>query len=266
MIRLSRIWRAVSAPLVFLITLILPPWSLSAERYLVLPMELETDRGATNGDATLLRVMPAYNWQINEDWQIVNLDMILLANAPGGTPGLPSNPEPIPSERASGLSDWVHASFFSRITDRETVLGAGFLVSVPTATDPALGSGKWAIGPALRFGWSHGSWRVGAFGGQRWSFAGKEDRADISQLMIRGTILYEPPGNWFFVSAPIVTANWNASRSDRWLIPVGGGLGRKFNLADRQWRASIQFYRNVTKPEGAPDWLARLALTAVIPL
>jgi hypothetical protein len=229
-------------------------------------MEIETDRGAANGDATLLRLMPAYNWKVNDDWQVVNLDLVLLANAPGGRPGSPANPEPVPGERARGLSDWIHASFFSPITDRRTVVGVGFMASVPTATDPALGSGKWAIGPAARFTWSGGNWRVGAFGGQRWSFAGKSDRADISQLMVRGTILYEPPGNWFFVSAPIITANWNAERSDRWLIPLGGGIGRKFGSEGRQWRTSIQLYGNVARPEGAPEWSARLALTAVIGL
>jgi hypothetical protein len=237
----------------------------AAERYLVLPMEVETDRGAANGDATLLRVMPAYNWKVNDDWQVVNLDLVLLANAPGGRPGSPSNPEPIPGGRARGLSDWLHASFFSPITDKNTVIGVGFLASVPTATDPALGSGKWAIGPALRFGWSGGNWRVGAFGGQRWSFAGKSDRADIDQLMVRATILYDPPGRWFLVSAPIITANWNSDREDRWLVPLGGGIGRKFDLSGSELRTSIQFYGNVARPEGAPDWSARLAVTAVIP-
>lgn len=240
--------------------------SAEINRYFVLPMELETDRGATNGDATLLRLMPAYNWAINEDWQIANIDLILLANAPGGTPGLPSNPEPIPGDRARGLSDWIHASFFNPINDRGLVVGAGFLASIPTATDPTLGSGKWAIGPAMRVAWRHQAWRLGAFGGQRWSFAGKEDRADVSQLMIRATVLYEPEGNWFFVSTPVITANWHSPSNDRWLIPLGGGIGRKFDLAKRQWRASVQFYGNVAKPTGAPDWSARLALTAVIPL
>jgi len=252
--------------LMVLAALFAVPASWGAERYFILPMEMETDRGAANGDATLLRLMPAYNWQINEDWQVVNLDLILLADAPGGRPGSPGNPEPIPGGRATGLSDWIHASFFSPLRDGNLVVGAGFLASIPTATDPALGSGKWAAGPALRFSWQSDNWRIGAFGGQRWSFAGKSDRADISQLMIRGTVFYDPPGNWFLVSAPIITANWNAERGERWLVPLGGGLGRKFTLVDRQWRASLQFYGNVAKPAGAPDWSLRLALTAVIPL
>jgi hypothetical protein len=238
------------------------------QRYFVLPMELETDGGAANGDATLLRFMPSYNWGVGENWQILNVDMILLADAPGGVPGRPGNPEPepepVPGDRARGLSDWIHASFFNPIRESGPVVGVGFLASAPTATDPALGSGRWGIGPALRFAWNSDSWRVGAFGGQRWSFGGNEDRADFSQLLIRGTVLYEPEGPWFFVSAPIITANWKASRGDRWLVPLGGGIGRKFGPRGRQWRASVQFYGNAARPEGAPAWSARLGLTAVL--
>lgn len=249
----------------WLLLLVTWPDANAAERLFVLPMELETDRGADNGDATLLRLMPAYNWRVGENWQVVNLDLVLLANAPGGVPGRPSNPEPIPGDRARGLSDWIHASFFNQLDREGLIVGAGFLASIPTATDPALGSGKWAMGPALRAVWRQGSWSVGAFGGQRWSFAGEDDRGDVNQLMIRGTVLYQPAGDWFFVSAPIITANWNAERGNRWLVPVGGGVGRKFDLTGRQWRASIQLYGNAVKPDGAPDWSARLALTAVIP-
>jgi len=257
-----KVWQIVY--LLLPISLLSQP-GFAAERLFVLPMELERDGGAANGDATFLRLMPAYNFQINEDWQVVNLDLILLADAPGGRPGNPVNPEPVPGGRARGLSDWIHASFFNPTRETGPVVGVGFIASVPTATDPALGSGKWAIGPALRFSWRKDAWIIGAFGGQRWSFAGKEDRFDVNQLMIRGTVLYEPDGNWFFVSTPIITANWNSDRDERWLLPLGGGVGRKFRIGGNQWRTSVQFYGNVIKPKGAPDWSARLALTAVIP-
>jgi hypothetical protein len=241
-------------------------WTSATERLFVLPIELETDRGAANGDATMLRVMPAYNWRISESWQVVNLDLLLLANAPGGVPGWPGNPEPIPGNRARGMSDWIHASFFNQVGDGTGfVVGAGFMASLPLATDPALGSGKWAAGPALRIVWRQGPWTVGAFGGQRWSFAGKPERADISQLMVRGTIRRQIGSRWYFVSAPIITANWNSASGERWLVPLGGGFGRRFMLGGNDWGASIQFYDNVLKPEGAPDWSVRLALTTVIP-
>ena len=215
----------------------------------------------------MLRLMPAYNWQIGESWQIVNLDLVLLANAPGGVPGRPGNPEPIPGGWARGLSDWIHASFFNPIGDDDGVgAGVGFMIGVPTATDSTLGSGKWAIGPALRIVWRHGSWNIGAFGGQRWSIAGKSDRADISQLMMtRATIRRQLGDGWFFVSAPIITANWNVKSENRWLIPLGGGFGRHFKVGGNDWAASVQLYANAVKPTGAPDWSIRLSIVSAIP-
>ena len=238
----------------------------NGERYFVLPTEIETDRGAANGDATLLRLMPAYNWKINPDWQIVNLDLVLLADAPGGVPGWPGNPEPIPGDRTTGLSDWIHASFFNQLKEGGLVVGAGFITGFPTATDPALGSGKWTLGPALRAVWRSDTWTIGGFGGQRWSFAGKSNRADISQLMIRATIRRRLPGKWYFVSAPLITANWNAESGNRWLVPLGGGFGRAFRIGRTDWAPSLQFYSNVIRPDGAPDWSVRLSLIAAIPL
>ncbi len=244
--------------------LLLSEISTAAARQFLLPIELETDRGAANGDATLLRLMPAYNLKVNDDWQVVNLDLVVIANAPAGVPGRPGNPEPVPGGRARGLSDWIHASFFNPLNDRPFALGAGFMLSVPTATNDALGSGKWAAGPAFRFSYQADRWRLGAFGGQRWSFAGDSNRADISQLLMRGTFLFNLSPKWFFVSTPIITANWNADRGKRWLVPLGGGVGRKFMFRGGQWRTSVQFYGNVVKPAEAPDWSVRLAVTAAI--
>jgi len=239
--------------------------SASEGRFFALPIDLETDGGAANGDATFLRLMPAYQWR-GEQWRLQNLDLILLADAPGGVPGRPGNPEPVPGDQATGLGDWIHASFFTTLNDDGLIWGIGPMFSIPTATDPALGSGKWAIGPALRVTWRQGFWNVGGFGGQRWSIGGDSDRADISQFMMRGTIRRQLSAGWYLVSSPIITANWNAPAGERWLIPVGGGLGRSFNLGKNTWAISLQGYANVVRPEGAPKWSARVSLIAVIPI
>lgn len=243
-----------------------PEAAMADTRYFVLPTEIETDRGAANGNATLWRFMPAYEFEGKDDWRLQNLDLILLADAPSGVPGRPGNPSPVPGGRATGLSDWIHATFVTTKNREGLIAGGGLMISIPTATDPALGSGKWAIGPAFRITWRGGAWNIGAFGGQRWSFAGKSSRADTSQLMIRGAIRRQLPNRWFLTSAPIITANWNADSSDRWLIPLGGGVGRSFRIADKDWAISVHGYQNVVRPEGAPRWSARIAFVAVIPI
>lgn len=233
---------------------------------LLLPIEFEGDNGATNGNANLIRLLPAYEWPRRSRWRIQHLDLITLASAPGGLTGGAGNPEPVQGPRAAGLSDITHLSFYSPTPRGSILWGAGAAIGFPTATDDVLGSGKWSAGPALRLTYRKGPWNLGFVGAQRWSFAGDASRADIDQLMVRGAFRRQLGEHWYLVSAPIITANWNATSGERWLVPLGGGIGRKFNLTGRPWTASVQAYANVLRPTGAPTWSIRLTLTAIIPL
>ncbi len=230
-----------------------------------LPIEIERDSGANNGDATIIRFLPVYSLPIHRDWRLVNLDLVTLADAPGGVPGRASNPNPVPGPRVFGLSDWIHVSLLEPESSSAFLWGVGAALSVPTATDEVLGSGKWAAGPALRLTYRSGPWNVGAIAAQRWSFAGDSDRGDINQLMIRGALRYGLPHDWFLLSAPIINANWDAASGQRWLVPLGGGLGRTFEIASRRWALSLQGYYNAVRPSGAPDWTVRLGIIAVLP-
>lgn len=230
-----------------------------------LPMELDHDFGATNGDATFLRFLPLWSLPLSDGWRLVNLDLVTLADAPGGVPGGPINPNPTPGDRAFGLSDLVHTSLLTPEDQGAFVWGAGLTLGIPTATAVVLGSGKWSLGPAVRVTWRTGPWNLGAVAAQRWSFAGDGSRADLNTLLIRGTFRYLLAGPWYLVSAPIVTANWNAPAAQRWLVPIGGGPGRTFHLGPGRWAASLQVYYNAIRPDGAPDWALRLQLIAAIP-
>jgi hypothetical protein len=98
-----------------------------------------------------------------------------------------------------------------------------------------------------------------------WSFAGSDNRKPVSQLMIRGTVRRALPNNWYFVSAPIITANWNRP-DQKWLVPLGGGFGKVYRFGSNPWAFSLQGYYNVIKPDAAPDWSVRLSVVAAIPL
>jgi hypothetical protein len=235
-----------------------------ASTHFALPIELEGDYGAPNGNALLLRFVPLWRLPVKENWSLVNIDLITLADAPP-LPGSPINPDPIPGRKEAGLSDLVHLSLYTPKPSGKFIWGVGGIVSLPTATEDSLGSGKWAAGPAARIVYKGEIWTMGAILGQRWSFAGDSDRADISSLMIRGSIHRSLGSDWFFVSAPIINANWNAESGNRWLVPVGGGVGKTFRMGTQTWAASVQAYANLIKPKGAPDWSLRMAFVAHIP-
>jgi len=229
--------------------------------FFALPVELDLDSGAANGNANILRIMPLYTFPVLDHWKLVHLDIISLADAPGGTPAFPADPG---AGQTAGLSDLLHASFYTPNRSGNFIWGLGAMVSLPTATDDSLGSGKWAAGPAFRLTYLTSNWNFGAIAGQRWSFAGSSNRADVNQLLVRGAIRRQLPNDWFFVSAPLIVANWDSAGQD-WLVPVGGGIGRRFTLNKHPWAWSVQGYYNVIKPDPAPDWVVRFAIIAAIP-
>jgi hypothetical protein len=232
------------------------------DSFFALPVELEGDSGAANGDATLLRISPLYGSPSTNNWKVIHLSMLTIADAPGGVPGQPGNPDPVPGGgHVFGIGDLTHASFFTPPSSGKAIWGFGAMLGIPIASDRRLGSGKWSAGPAFRFVYRSGPWNFGVFGGQLWSFAGSSNRGDVSQLLMRGAIRRELPNDWFFVSAPVITANWRAE-GQKWKLPLGGGVGKVFRYHSNPWALSLQGYYNVVKPDGAPNWSVRLAVIA----
>ena len=64
---------------------------------------------------------------------------------------------------------------------------------------------------------------------------------------------------WVFVSSPVITANWNASRGERWLVPLGGGIGKIYLVRKNAIGIEVQAFYNVIHPETlpSPDWTLR---------
>ena len=185
------------------------------------PIEIDFDRGAANGNATIMRLMPLASFPMGERWRIINLTLAIVADAPGGVPGRPGNPEPVPGPKVFGLGDLTDAVFFTPPTrSTKLVWGFGPALTIPLATSEQLGSGKWSAGPAFRVAYRPGKWNLGAVAVSLNSFAGDDDRFDVNQLMIRGLIRRRLENRWYFTTNPIITANWNASADQRCSAPV----------------------------------------------
>ena len=243
----------------------IPPPRDNPEKLFILPAEIDFDSGADNGNAVIARLLPLNTISLNNDWQLINAAIFVIADAPGGVPGKPGNPDPVPGPNTVGLGDFIDALFFSRTQSNGFIWGVGPIMSFPIASDDKLGSGKWSAGPAVRIAYNSGPWHFGMLAGNLSSFAGDADRADINQLLVRGLIRRKLNKGWFLKYSPIITANWNAESDQRWLIPLGGGIGKNFKLFSKAAAFSIEAYSNVIKPDGAPDSMFRIALTLPIP-
>jgi hypothetical protein len=231
-----------------------------------LPIEIDFDYGASNGYAIINRYLPLVAFPIGEKWKLINLTHIIIANAPGGVPGRPGNPEPGAGDRVFGLSDLTNAVILTPPPPSKSfVWGFGPALVIPIATDERLGSGKWLTGPTLRIAYRPGEWNLGALIVNLWSFAGDSNRKEVNQLLIRGLIRRRLGGGWYFTSNPIITANWKAESGQQWLLPFGAGIGRCFEIGSLPVAFAVHYYHHVIKPDGAPDGLFRLDFIIPVP-
>ena len=78
-------------------------------------------------------------------------------------------------------------------------------------------------------------------------------------------INYNLDKGWYLITDMILTANWQADSSNRWTIPLGGGVGKMFAIGSQKMNTKIEAYYNVEKPDGAPDWSLSWTLQFLFP-
>ena len=206
-----------------------------------LPLQNNTDFQLLPGDRVLniLNVQPVYPVNLGRV-NLINRLIAPILSAPIGA-----------DDRKSGLGDLVYTAFFSPAEPSKVTWGVGPVFLVPTATDDALGTGKWGIGPSAVVFASVGLVAFGGLVNNIWSYAGDDSRGDVNLFLIQPFAYYNLRDGWYFLSAPILTANWEAESGSRWTIPLGGGVGRLFAIGKQKVNANVQGYGYVEHPADA---------------
>jgi hypothetical protein len=221
------------------------------------PFQNNFNFGAGPKDATIyvLNVQPVIPLRLTEDWNLITRIITPIINQPSLFDG---------ADSAFGLGDINPTFFLSPAKPGELIWGVGPTFTMPTATDSLLGTRKWSMGPAAVALTIQGPWVFGALANQQWSFAGWGDQ-DVSQLLIQPFVNYNLPDGWYLTSAPIITANWEASSGNKWTVPVGGGVGKLFKLDKLPVNTQLQAFYNVERPDFAADWQLRFQLQFLFP-
>jgi hypothetical protein len=218
-----------------------------------LPFKFTFDYGAPNGEASFLNIQPVIPITVG-DWNYINRIIVPLIDTPGQVAGTPEIPNPPPGDGATGLGDINYSLFVSPAKPKGFIWGLGASIMLPTASDSQLGSEKWSAGPTgvvlVQPKW-------GTYGGlvrHLWSFAGDDDRASVNQTLFEPFLNYNLDKGWYLVTDLIILANWQADSSNRWTVPLGGGVGKLLKIGDQAINVRTEAYYNVEKPDSAPDW------------
>lgn len=238
-----------------------------------LPIDYTFHTGASNGDAWVLALKPIFPVQIG-DINIINQMTLNFIETPSGVTGIPELPNPYaapgltPSTTpgSTGLGDMTLSSLVSPNTGEDVIWGLGGTLTLPTDhPSRVLGSGKWSGGPAFAILTRPGPWTIGVQGKQIWSFFGNTGREPVNQMQLKPFINLNLRKGWYFVSEMTMVANWDKRAGEKWTVPIGGGLGRLFNVLDQPVNTKLGAYWNAVKPIDGPDWSLNFTLQFLFP-
>jgi hypothetical protein len=165
----------------------------------------------------------------------------------------------------TGIGDITYTGWFSPPGKGKITWGFGPSMIFPTASDDLLGLGKFSVGPSLVFVKATPKWVAAAVITNWWSVSGDSDRADINSFYFQPIFTYFLPKKWYATSAPILLANWEAAKDQRWVVPLGAGIGKMFKIGKLPVDLNTHGYYNVVRPDGSADWQMRVQLKFIFP-
>ncbi|BCS34052.1 hypothetical protein TBR22_A32810 [Luteitalea sp. TBR-22] len=208
------------------------------------------DRGATG---TLVNVQPVMPFAISKSTNVILRVIMPLLSQPLESGG----------PRLNGMGDVVLSTFFSPSAPSRVIWGVGPVMLLPTATNGALGSEKFGIGPTAVALVQPGNWTIGMLANQIWSTSGAADRSDINTTYLQPFVNYNL-GNGVAVGVSAeATANWKAD-GDTWSSPLLFSLSKVTLLGKRPVNFSMAAGPTFG-PDAGPDWRFRFAAVLLFP-
>jgi len=214
------------------------------------------DIGPEDGDRTLLNVQPVIPVSIDANWNMISRTIL---------PVVTQHDVVTPGGSESGIGDVLQSLFFSpkAPTASGWIWGVGPVLSLPTASDDALGSGKWGAGPtAVALKQTADGWTYGALVNHVVSFAGDSSRADVSSTFLQPFLAKGIGGGRTLTVNLESTYDWENSQ---WTVPANFTYSKVTRVGDQlvSWAAGARYYFEA--PDSGPEWGLRFVFTLLYP-
>jgi hypothetical protein len=217
---------------------------------------MNVGNGPNHRTQNILNFQPVIPLSLNSDWNLITRTIMPIVKQPKLLTA---------SEDTWDIGDVNFTGFFSPAKPSPFIWGVGPSIQLPTGTDDAVGTRQWAAGPSVVGLTMQGPWVVGALFQQTWGFAGNSDRRSQSAFLTQYFINYNLPDAWYLTTSPIITADWEAIKGNKWTVPVGGGFGKVFRIGKLPFNANLSAYSNVIRPDPGADWTLRMQIALLLP-
>jgi hypothetical protein len=215
------------------------------------------ETGPKGKTQNVLLVQPVIPMTLNDDWNFIARPIIPFIEQP---------PLTAAQHRNHGLGNIQFQGFFSpKEKVGDWILGFGPYLEFPTNSGPdgRFGSDNWSAGPAFVVLKMDGPWVYGSLISHLWSYHGDEPEVNITA--IQPFVSYNLKDGWYLSSEPIITADWSADSSQQWTIPIGGGIGKVFEIGKQPVNASVSVYHNLQSPRTGSDWQLQFQIQFLFP-
>lgn len=201
-------------------------------------------------------IQPVIPFELSDDWNLITRTIVPVIAQDDIFPGAGSQ---------FGLGD-INASLF--LSPRRPAFGAltwgiGPVLLLRTATEDLLGGEKWGAGPSAVALTVYGRWTVGMLANHIWSYAGNDDRPDVSNTLLQPFVAYTWPSAWTVSAQSETSYNW---KTENWSVPVNLGVSKLVKLGKLpvSLQGGIGYWAE--SPDAGPEGFRfRLQATFVLP-
>jgi hypothetical protein len=227
------------------------------------PVEDDWDFGLGPAHATryLANIQPVIPFSLNEDWNLITrtiipvIDRQALVNSPNAPANLRQN--------QSGLGDIEQSFFLSPKKELEGwIIGAGPVGYYPSATDSALGLGKWGAGPTFVVLRQEYGFTYGLLANQIWSVGGQQGRPNFSSMYLQPFLIYTTKSNTSFSVDSESSHDWHANQ---WIVPINLQLRQLLRIGKQPVQFNVGYRYYVDRPTGDANWGLRFTVTLLFP-
>jgi hypothetical protein len=207
-----------------------------------------------NGSRVTTNIQPVVPFKLDDQWSLVVRTIVPVISQ--------HNVFPTAGDQ-QGLGDTLQSFFFVPQSVGGFTWGAGPAVRWLTGTDKLLSSGKWAAGPTAVAVQQTGPWSVGALVNHIWSFAGEQDRTEVSSTFVQPFIAYAASGGWTYTLNTESTYDWVAQQ---WSVPIHALVSKLTKIGDQpiSIQGGVRYW--AASPDSGPHGFGgRLSLTFILP-
>jgi hypothetical protein len=219
------------------------------------PVQNNWDFGIGSEDAMryLVNIQPVIPFSLSKDWNLITRTIMPVIYAESPVAGFGDK---------YGLGDILQSFFFS---PKEPVggwlLGGGPVLLYPSATDSALGSGKWGAGPTIVVLQQQKGWTYGGLVNHVWSYVGWGDQ-DVNATFLQPFVSYTTKTQTTFGFNTESTYDWENSQ---WTVPMNATVSQLLKIGAQTIQLQLGGRYYAERPDGGPDWGLRFAVTFLFP-